>query len=201
MFSLWRIFDRILITSVRILCCFIINICSRFGPHIFHFCPNFHQFLFHFHQFIQLLFFRGDQAETICVCKDGFSGDPDSKTGCVADQVLPKNDNGCLVNNQTYLVGQKWNDGCDYTCTCSEKLEILCQVINLLTCVKKFLMVLWTLLFLIMYLTFSDGLLSFISIESTSRRPMEQSQYFFEFLNSRRIHLLLLLKLNNFYLS
>ena len=37
---------------------------------------------------------------------------------------------GCQVKNETYSVGQKWNDGCDYTCTCSLKLEILCEVRN-----------------------------------------------------------------------
>ena len=74
--------------------------------------------------------FRGDQAETICVCNPGFTGDPDSSEGCYerTDVKPVKNRVGCLVNNETYSVGEKWNDGCDYTCTCSEKLEILCQV-------------------------------------------------------------------------
>ncbi len=77
--------------------------------------------------------FRGDQVETICVCKEGYTGDPDSKEGCYEhspqpDRVTISPRDGCLVNNQTYSVGQKWNDGCDYTCTCSLKLEILCQV-------------------------------------------------------------------------
>ena len=35
---------------------------------------------------------------------------------------------GCLVKNVTFEVGNTWNEGCEYTCTCSEKLEILCQV-------------------------------------------------------------------------
>ena len=74
--------------------------------------------------------FRGDQAETICVCKEGFTGDPDSTEGCYEQEAIEKpiSSLGCLVNNETYSVGQTWNDGCDYTCTCSEKLEILCQV-------------------------------------------------------------------------
>ena len=75
--------------------------------------------------------FRRDQSEateTICVCKEGFTGDPDSTEGCYENGLKPISSLGCLVNNETYSVGQKWNDGCDYTCTCSEKLEILCQV-------------------------------------------------------------------------
>lgn len=79
--------------------------------------------------------FRGDQAETICVCKLGYSGDPDSKKGCdehvgrLPDRVTVSPKDGCLVKNETYSVGQQWTDGCEYTCTCSEKLEILCQVL------------------------------------------------------------------------
>ena len=77
--------------------------------------------------------FRGDQAETICVCKDGYTGDPDSREGCyehigLPDRVTIRPRDGCVQKNETYLVGTKWNDGCEFTCICSEKLEILCQV-------------------------------------------------------------------------
>ena len=63
----------------------------------------------------------------------GYTGDPDSDEGCYdhtvgPDRVTISPRDGCLVKNETYSVGQKWNDGCDYTCTCSLKLEILCQV-------------------------------------------------------------------------
>ena len=95
-------------------------------------------FLFYFFQFFSRYFFRcrhevfrrdqSEATETICVCKEGFTGDPDSTEGCYENGLKPISSLGCLVNNETYSVGQKWNDGCDYTCTCSEKLEILCQV-------------------------------------------------------------------------
>ena len=62
------------------------------------------------------------------MCKEGFTGDPDSTEGCYENGLESISSPGCLVNNETYSVGQKWNDGCAYTCTCSEKLEILCQV-------------------------------------------------------------------------
>ena len=63
----------------------------------------------------------------------GYTGDPDSDEGCYdhtvgPDRVTISPRDGCLVKNETYSVGQKWNDGCDYTCTCSLKLAILCQV-------------------------------------------------------------------------
>ena len=83
------------------------------------------------------VFSSGDQAETICVCKEGFTGDPDSREGCYRHDhpdgrvtgITPKD--GCLVNNNTlYNVNQTWTDGCDYTCTCSVKSEILCEVIT-----------------------------------------------------------------------
>jgi len=85
--------------------------------------------------------FRGESAETICVCKEGYTGDPDSAAGCALH--LPHQGsggqggrghpdfaglpNGCQVKNETYGVGQEWFDGCDYRCVCSEKIEILCQ--------------------------------------------------------------------------
>ena len=83
--------------------------------------------------------FRGvREAETICVCEDGFTGDPDSKQGCSAAVVdvssptltssaMSKTPTGCQVNNSTYGVGDEWFDGCEYKCTCSEKVEIVCQ--------------------------------------------------------------------------
>ena len=33
--------------------------------------------------------FRGDQAETICVCNTGYTGDPDSADGCYEHNVSP----------------------------------------------------------------------------------------------------------------
>ena len=44
------------------------------------------------------------------------------------DRVTIRPRDGCVVKNETYEVGNQWNEGCEYTCTCSEKLEILCQV-------------------------------------------------------------------------
>ncbi len=79
--------------------------------------------------------FRGEEAETICVCNPGYTGDPDSSRGCSEHLSSPggissdltSRKEGCQVKNGTYNVGQTWNDGCDYTCTCSSKFEILCQ--------------------------------------------------------------------------
>lgn len=88
--------------------------------------------------------FRGEQAETICVCKDGYTGDPDSRDGCSAHvQIEPSGHHfdpgsghpgrghppkaACQVKNETYGVGAEWFDGCEYKCQCSEKFEILCQ--------------------------------------------------------------------------
>ena len=74
----------------------------------------------------------------------GYTGDPDSDEGCYdhtvgPDRVTISPRDGCLVKNETYSVGQKWNDGCDYTCTCSLKLEILCQVrFIIITSSRKF---------------------------------------------------------------
>ena len=74
--------------------------------------------------------FRGEEAETICVCKEGFSGDPDSQRGCneQTDKSTVRPKEGCIVKNETYAVGEEWDDGCEYKCSCSKKLEILCQV-------------------------------------------------------------------------
>jgi hypothetical protein len=74
--------------------------------------------------------FRGEGAETICVCKEGFSGDPDSQRGCneQTDKSTVRPKEGCIVKNETYAVGEEWYDGCEYKCSCSKKLEILCQV-------------------------------------------------------------------------
>ena len=68
-----------------------------------------------------------------CSCKDGYTGDPDSREGCyehigLPDRVTIRPRDGCVQKNETYLVGTEWNDGCEFTCICSEKLEILCQV-------------------------------------------------------------------------
>ena len=88
--------------------------------------------------------FRGESAETICVCKEGYTGDPDSPAGC-SEHLHPSNIRhhpdsgliGCQVNNATYGIGQEWFEGCEYRCVCSEKKEILCQV--KLTCVLALL--------------------------------------------------------------
>jgi hypothetical protein len=71
---------------------------------------------------------QSNDAETICVCQDGYTGDPDSDVGCaLASPPDPLAAAGCLVNNTRYSQGADWFDGCDYKCTCSQKLEILCQ--------------------------------------------------------------------------
>ena len=83
-------------------------------------------------------------AETICVCKDGYTGDPDNLSlGCSEHSSSSFSNNanthgqsganiqnigGCQAKNETYTVGAEWFDGCDYRCICSEKKEILCQV-------------------------------------------------------------------------
>lgn len=91
------------------------------------------------------------EAATICVCLDGYTGDPDSlfngctpKTAAVkseesedgagktanGEQDLASRDatvDGCRGKNETYGVGQEWNDGCEYKCSCNEKVEIVCQ--------------------------------------------------------------------------
>ena len=68
-------------------------------------------------------------AETICVCEDGYTGDPDSAAGCslAAPPSASPVSSSCLVNSTSYRPGQDWYDGCQYKCTCSHKLEILCQ--------------------------------------------------------------------------
>lgn len=83
--------------------------------------------------------FRGEQAaETICVCKDGFTGDPDSSVGCSTANRLGSNPSsaspgqngtqaGCLEKGNFFTVGEEWADGCEYMCSCSEKLEVVCQ--------------------------------------------------------------------------
>ena len=76
---------------------------------------------------------RAEATETICVCKEGYSGDPDSQRGCnehlnSPDRATVKPKSGCIVKNETYGVGEDWFDGCEYKCSCSPKLEILCQV-------------------------------------------------------------------------
>ncbi|XP_040573010.1 uncharacterized protein sas isoform X2 [Lepeophtheirus salmonis] len=74
--------------------------------------------------------FRGESAETICVCKEGYTGDPDSDSGCSPNSSqIPstKGTDSCVAKNETYAMGEHWFDGCDYKCYCSEKLEIFCQ--------------------------------------------------------------------------
>ena len=90
------------------------------------------------------VFRTGAHTETICVCKDGYTGDADNlEIGCAAhinsfpedlshqlghtSSEINKRD-GCKVNNETYAVGAEWFDGCEYRCTCDEKKETLCQV-------------------------------------------------------------------------
>ena len=64
------------------------------------------------------------------MCKEGFSGDPDSQRGCneQTDKSTVRPKEGCIVKNETYAVDEEWDDGCEYKCSCSKKLEILCQV-------------------------------------------------------------------------
>ena len=81
-------------------------------------------------------------ADTICVCKEGYTGDPDSAVGCAEHDPrsshqglphgpgLPDNFKGCVTtgaNKRAYRVGEEWFDGCDYRCICSQEGEILCQ--------------------------------------------------------------------------
>ena len=78
-------------------------------------------------------------ADTICVCKEGYTGDPDSPEGCSehdpAHVARPGGQGqltarGCVTpaNNRTYQVGEQWFDACDYSCVCGEEQEIICQV-------------------------------------------------------------------------
>ncbi|CAB4068326.1 Putative epidermal cell surface receptor [Lepeophtheirus salmonis] len=81
-------------------------------------------------QSVDMKFFRGESAETICVCKEGYTGDPDSDSGCSPNSSqIPstKGTDSCVAKNETYAMGEHWFDGCDYKCYCSEKLEIFCQ--------------------------------------------------------------------------
>eukprot|EP00096_Caligus_rogercresseyi_P011409 TRINITY_DN4478_c0_g1_i1.p1 TRINITY_DN4478_c0_g1~~TRINITY_DN4478_c0_g1_i1.p1 ORF type:complete len:1447 (-),score=380.43 TRINITY_DN4478_c0_g1_i1:293-4633(-) len=74
--------------------------------------------------------FRGESAETICVCKEGYTGDPDSDSGCSPNSShmsATKGPDSCVVKNETYAMGEYWFDGCDYKCHCSDNLEIICQ--------------------------------------------------------------------------
>ena len=69
-------------------------------------------------------------SDTICVCKEGYSGDPDSDKGCSLSADLNKPENvpegACVTQNSTYQPGQTWFDGCDYKCSCNNG-EILCE--------------------------------------------------------------------------
>ena len=33
----------------------------------------------------------------------------------------------CRAKNETYGVGEEWNDGCELKCVCNDKVEIVCQ--------------------------------------------------------------------------
>ena len=90
------------------------------------------------------MFRTGAHTETICVCKDGYTGDPDNlNLGCAAHISNSPIDNaheigktpstihrhdGCQVKNETYAIGAEWFDGCEYRCICDDKKETLCQV-------------------------------------------------------------------------
>ena len=95
------------------------------------------------------MFRTGAHTETICVCTDGYTGDPDNlDLGCAAHISNSPIDNaheigktpstihrhdGCQVKNETYAIGAQWFDGCEYRCICDDKKETLCQVcINIL---------------------------------------------------------------------
>ena len=90
------------------------------------------------------MFRTGAHTETICVCTDGYTGDPDNlDLGCAAHISNSPIDNaqeigkttstihrhdGCQVKNETYAIGAEWFDGCEYRCICDDKKETLCQV-------------------------------------------------------------------------
>ena len=71
-----------------------------------------------------------DTDNTICVCKEGYAGDPDSDEGCSLTKEIGRQEsvpeNACITQNSTYQPGQTWYDGCDYKCSCNNK-EILCE--------------------------------------------------------------------------
>ena len=69
---------------------------------------------------------------TICVCREGYTGDPDSDLGCslassrLQDSLDMAPEDACVTQNSTYNPGETWYDGCDYRCSCNNK-EILCE--------------------------------------------------------------------------
>ena len=68
---------------------------------------------------------------TICVCREGYTGDPDSDLGCSLTSSLEDSldlvpEDACVTQNSTYQPGETWYDGCDYKCSCNNK-EILCE--------------------------------------------------------------------------
>ena len=73
---------------------------------------------------------RDTDTNTICVCREGYRGDPDSERGCELVSDSPQSQAvsaGCVDRNQTYQPGQTWYDGCEYKCWCSDSKEILCE--------------------------------------------------------------------------
>ena len=73
---------------------------------------------------------RDTHTNTICVCREGYRGDPDSRQGCslVSDPPVTQTSSaGCVDRNETYAPGQTWYDGCEYKCWCSDNKEILCE--------------------------------------------------------------------------
>lgn len=73
---------------------------------------------------------REEETETICVCTEGYTGDPDSEEGCSLVSAPPEPASlapVCIAQNKSYAPGQEWFDGCEYKCSCSPKLEILCE--------------------------------------------------------------------------
>ena len=64
---------------------------------------------------------------------EGWEGAPDSEAGCAEPRAAPGSRDSapppshCHASNSSYAPGASWYDGCEYRCSCSPTLEILCE--------------------------------------------------------------------------
>ena len=98
------------------------------------FCPS-HQLGFEYILTIycQQEILRGSETDTICVCEEGWEGDPDSEAGCAEPRAAPGSRDSapppshCHASNSSYAPGASWYNRCEYRYSCSTTLEILCE--------------------------------------------------------------------------